>query len=187
MSLSNKIWLTRKSRINASERLEKNEFWSQILQTYYSALIVVFSIWSLFANELNFSLSIVSLSILLLSTSLFIMSRNFKERSLILKSCYLKLDGLYSISLSLENNGEENTEQLLKLQNEYNDLLSLFENHKKIDFLRTKIESVNKDSNFWKKLTLSEHSYFWGYKVFKFCSILFLIILPIIIVIITNQ
>jgi len=48
MKLSDKIWITRKSRIEASTRLEQNDFLAQVVINYYSVFIVIVSIWDLY-------------------------------------------------------------------------------------------------------------------------------------------
>ncbi|WP_242860440.1 SLATT domain-containing protein [Desulfosporosinus sp. I2] len=97
-SLLRKIWITRKCRIVASERLEKAELYAQFIFIYYSVILVCLSIWNLFPEHSNSALSLISViaSIGLLSVSLFITSRNYRNRAIALKSCYIKLDQLYT-------------------------------------------------------------------------------------------
>ena len=44
MAFSDKVWTTRKSRINTSERFKKNDLISQILIAYYSFFIIAITI-----------------------------------------------------------------------------------------------------------------------------------------------
>ncbi|WP_141694276.1 SLATT domain-containing protein [Desulfosporosinus sp. BG] len=99
-SLLRKIWITRKCRIVASERLENAELYAQFIFVYYSVILVSLSIWTLFPEHSNSTLSLISViaSIGLLSVSLFITSRNYKNRALALKSCYIKLENLLVLS-----------------------------------------------------------------------------------------
>lgn len=146
-AFNNKVWLTRKDRINASERLSAWDFWTKIHINYYSFITVVFSVWSIYPSrfentELTFSLLISS--IFLFGLSLFISSMNYKGRSESLKFCYIKLDELYIQLKILEeeitsgNLSEEHQKSaFINIQKQYSDILHNSENHSLHDHLIT--------------------------------------------------
>ena len=106
MSLSDKIWTTRKSRIYAEKRLQRNAILSQILMTIYSAFVVFFSIWNtLHPNDL-INIALIFASIAVLVTSIVLSSQRYNERSLAMRNCYIRLDELYSRAKYAEKNNE---------------------------------------------------------------------------------
>ena len=178
MWLSNKIWKTRIARIRAATRLTRNDFYSQLLVNYYSLFIVIVAIIDIQSNELNLSLLILILSILILCTSLFISSRDFKRRALALKNCYTSLDKLYYRAKCIESKNENNEKEIQEILDKYTELLSFFENHSKIDYLDVKNKVKNEENE--DKLFWHESFYLYGYRIIKFLIILLLFIFPII-------
>ncbi|MEJ8305012.1 SLATT domain-containing protein, partial [Saccharibacillus sacchari] len=136
-SLSNKIWITRKSRIRAEDRLRKNDFLTQILVNYYTLIVVGLSIWTLYDNSHAQLISVLLIiaSVLLFGLSIFLTSRDFRGRSLAFKDCYIKLDELYNetellkaISVNLS------PQKINELQKKYNDIIYSVENHTSVDY-----------------------------------------------------
>ncbi|EGI73625.1 MULTISPECIES: SLATT domain-containing protein [Pseudoalteromonas] len=127
--LSDKIWFTRKARIQASERLLMNNQHAQFTLILYSLVNVALSIYMLkesnpVGRNSDITLTIISVCILVLS--LFISNIDFKGRAEKLKKNYLNLHELYEKS-ELPNADE------LQINSEYIKLLSDSENHKTID------------------------------------------------------
>jgi hypothetical protein len=184
MTLSNNIWTTRKSRINTSERLSQNDFISKILITYYSTFLIVFSIMDIEVKNFDIEKFTLILSILILVLSIFVLSMNFKERSLILKTSYIKMSKLYrDIS-----NKEKNNENYEDLENQYNTIVELTENHSTYDYLKL-LNSLKNDEGY-KNLnpvwTWSKAFQLLGYRIIKILMMIFLFIIPIVIYIIIN-
>lgn len=118
-SLSNKIWITRKARINAEERLEKFDFLTQMLINYYTLVIVGLSIWTLYDESNAKLISVITIiaSVLLFGLSIFVNARNFKIRSLTFKSCYIKLDEIYNECELLKDSPDKlSLEDISKIQ-----------------------------------------------------------------------
>lgn len=176
--LSNNIWITRKCRILASERLANYDLISQILVNYYAIYLVALSVCDLYYKNLDLSLQIVVGSILVSTTSLFISSRNFKERSLILKNCYTKLNSMYRNTIRAESNVSSN---LIELENEYDSFINNFENHHHIDYLILKYQYHFDKHNHNLKLLKTE----WGELVLRiliyWLVVFTLFLLPLII------
>lgn len=96
-SLSNKIWITRKCRINTSDRLIITNKVTQFLINYYTLMILSISIWSLNSTYNNhLSLFTVIASLFLFGITIGVNSLNYSERIIYLKSSYIKLDDLYT-------------------------------------------------------------------------------------------
>lgn len=129
MSLSDCVWWTKKSRTQAEKRLLSNDFYSQVILLWYSIFLVFYSIYGLkSASESQlFSVVMVALSVLVLCATLFVSNRSFKERSMLIKQCYEQLSIIYNKS-SKPNYNE------CDLEIEYQNILSICENHKDIDY-----------------------------------------------------
>jgi ABC-type multidrug transport system fused ATPase/permease subunit len=143
LGLADNIWKTRKSRINASERLKRNDLVSQIFLAYYSFWIIVITIVDIKSEELNFELLTLVLAIAILVISIFTFAMNYKERSLKFQSAYIKLHKLYRQALNNEKNNIDNSE----IEKEYDNILELTENHSECDYLQVRY-SVRNDENY---------------------------------------
>jgi SMODS and SLOG-associating 2TM effector domain family 5 len=183
-NLARKIWMTRKCRILASERLEKIDFLSQCLFMYYSVLVVGLSIWTLFPEHTSTNLSFVSVlsSIGLLCASLFVTSRNFKGRSIALKACYTKLDQLHTRLLILDisfTNQEDVKQKFLEIESTYNELLNGVENHSEYDYFKVLNQTGEKKLTCWQQFTLI------AYEARAWMFIICLVVMPLTPLVIT--
>lgn len=136
--LKNRIKSTRKSRIEASKRLRTtNDFYDKVLN-FYSLIILVLSIW--FLNKdgdvgITATKILLVLSLSLTFVTLFINSRNYKERAGNFETNYQQLDVLVNrIDRFLTTNEELNAVKLKEFQREYEKLIIGKENHANIDF-----------------------------------------------------
>lgn len=136
--LKNRIKSTRKSRIEASKRIrKKNDFYEKVTN-FYSLIILILSIW--FLNQTGNEGIVATKILLVLSLSLtfvtlFINSRNYKERASNFEANYQQLDVLVNKIDRFHANGEElNVEKLKEFQREYERLIIGKENHTNIDF-----------------------------------------------------
>lgn len=176
-SLSNKIWITRKCRINTSDRLIFTNKIAQILINYYTLMILSISIWTLNSisnTQLPFFTVIASL--FLFAITIGIDSLNYKERIIFLKSCYIKLDNLYTDLEVLLNelsilDLHEVKSRFEKIRNEYSKVLESVENHNSYDFLKYEIYN-KKESISWK-----HYFRYYLYKIYygTIVAILFLV------------
>lgn len=134
-SLGDKIWITRKCRINLAERLQKNNLFSQLLIIWYSFLLIALTIFdkssSIFKDSYSLTL-ILSIGILILS--IFIMSMNYSERAIKAQILYAQLDCLFN---QVENAAQKDEKTLY---NQYTNLISLTENHNHNDYLKTQYD-----------------------------------------------
>lgn len=141
MKFYEKVWKTKKSRINTSERFKQNDFISQILITYYSLFIIIVTIIDIKDDNIELGTFTLILSITLLIVSVFILSINFKERSLKLQNCYIRLD---KVEKEMEKK-EDNEEDISQLKSEYYTILDLTENHSDYDNLKVEFSVRNEN------------------------------------------
>ena len=143
--LKHKMWSTKGSRFNASQRMQKKEKYSLLSISFLSAYLIIFGLLSVYdlyslknlpPNLLPFS--ITTLSILLLVFSLFENSKNHSTRALQFHKCSLEIARLYnelqifkSYKKDASNNEKENFSK--KIQDEYQNILENHENHLRID------------------------------------------------------
>lgn len=141
---SDKIWLTRKTRIYTEERLLGYSTISQFLMTLYSLALVSVSIWNLQNNDARLNLISAFASIVVLVLSVHTTSQKYAERSIAMRNCYIKLDELYSKVKRAE--ASKDLDMLQQLESEYTGLLINIENHSEYDFLCLR-HSLKNDSN----------------------------------------
>jgi amino acid permease len=138
--LSEKIWITRKARINTERRLLRKNTISQVLMIYYSTILVLVSLLSLIYP--NSDLSLVSLigSIVVLIASVTLYAQRYMERALAMRRCYIKLDDIFGrVKKAEESEGGVGSE----FQLEYNECIGAVENHSEYDYLCLRITLRN--------------------------------------------
>ena len=114
--LKQNIWITRKCRINASERLLSHARYIEILNVYYSIFVIILSLVSL--TEQDNTLSIISLacSIALTISIIYANAAGYRERSLSLKQNYIELQLLLD---QLSCIHDENKEIIMSISRQY--------------------------------------------------------------------
>ncbi|MGG1520208.1 SLATT domain-containing protein [Paenibacillus oryzisoli] len=155
--LNERVWKTKKTRIEAESRLKLNNVLSDIIINYYTFALLAFSIWSLVLDPNSDKTKHIALSTVILSVGLFgitlvMSSIGFKQKALQFKESYLKLDSLENeIKLLLRKvefkSKIEIIDELYVLETKYNDILSLTDNHNNVDFERLvigrKLKGIN--------------------------------------------
>jgi hypothetical protein len=134
-SLKDKIYITRKSRIEASERYKKWDFRISIINIYYSIILIIISIVS-FTCQTSEQLSIASITtaILVFGFSMVGLSMQFKDKYYSFKTCYIKLGNLIK---EIETASPENYDNTYKsVYSDYLDVLDTTENHNTSDYFR---------------------------------------------------
>ncbi|MEC0106780.1 SLATT domain-containing protein [Paenibacillus taichungensis] len=147
----NRIWVTKKTRMESETRLKRNHIVSNIIINYYTFAVLAFSIWSLVLDPESYVSKYVTLMTVISSVGLFgvtllISSLGYRERALQFKESYLKLDSLESEFKHLSRSAyqlskEDVIERFHMLEKKYFDILSLSDNHDSID---TKKLSINR-------------------------------------------
>lgn len=185
--IKNRLWVTKKIRMESEARLRKNHNISNIIINYYTFAVLAFSIWSLVLDPNSSMAKYVTLMTVISSVGLFgvtllISSIGYKERALQFKESYLKLDSLESdfkhlLRSAYRMNKDEVVDQFYLLEKKYYDILDLSDNHDQVDteklFIDRKIDGFDRFLNSHKKHNRNNKIYL---------SILFSI--PIVLVII---
>ncbi|MGG1940880.1 SLATT domain-containing protein [Paenibacillus polymyxa] len=186
--LNNRIWITKKSRMESETRLKRNNTLANILVAYYTFFVLGFSIWALILDASKKSTIIVNVAAVIASVGLFglsllIANFNFSDRANQFKQSYLSLDELEHrvthFLRSLPTNQTQITQshydELYEMEKSYNNILSKTDNHATIDFLKIKMDKQELSTG--KKI-----KYYW-YKVSINVFISALYSIPLIIVI----
>jgi hypothetical protein len=176
VAFADKVWWTRKSRIETEKRLLSNAFQAQLVLLWYSFCSVAASIYYLqFSARTEYAaVAWLVLSILVLAISGFINGLSFKERAALIKECYETLQRMYE---RLQNNAlsEEDAEA------EYAQVLGVCENHTERDYYmamcHTYLANKSKDDPTG-GLDRIPNDYIWFmFTVYKIRSFLFLSLL----------
>ncbi len=136
MAFSDSVWWTRKARIQTEKRLLTNAFQSQVILLWYSFAAVSASIYYLkFSSSEGDMAGIawVVYSVLVLSMSGFINGLTFKQRAGLMKECYETLNDVYHRAKAVESK-KLTTPTIEELSAEYDQILSVCENHLDIDY-----------------------------------------------------
>jgi len=128
-ALSRRIYITYKSRINASERLKKTNSFIQGINIYYSLFLTALSIFSVSSGTPKLSLVITVYSVVVTVTIVFLAAQNYGERAKSLKNNYVAIFKLYN---HIQPDMQE--DELQKISDEYNKLIDSSENHTEYDF-----------------------------------------------------
>lgn len=180
-TLSQKIWITRKSRIEAATRLEWNAYWSSFLIPYYSLFLVIVAAIDFKKGEIDYSFTSLVASIVILCFSILVSSSRFQERSLALKACYLNLDKLYQDAKFAEQSSNSTAKKkLLDIGESYMEVQSANENHTHCDFILAKYR-LSHDSDF--QLSITEKRKLYSYKTGRAFFLISLFVIPALIVI----
>ena len=181
----NRIWMTKKTRMESEARLKRNHILSNIIINYYTFAVLAFSIWSLALDPESYVSKYVTLMTVISSVGLFgvtllISSLGYRERALQFKESYLKLDSLESEFKHLSRSAyqlskEEVIDRFHILEKKYFDILALSDNHDPID---TKKLIIDREMEGYQ---LHVNSY-KNFKRLRLALILVLFLIPIILV-----
>lgn len=140
--LARKIWITRKCRINASERLLSDAKYFELLNVYFSIVAIIISLISLVTESSRLSLASLIVSIFLTITIMYANSAGLRDRSSLLKQNYIELQSLLD-QLSFAN--DDDKECIKGIGSKYLELLKSSENHTPIDLYQLKKSSTDPD------------------------------------------
>ncbi|WP_315078579.1 SLATT domain-containing protein [uncultured Clostridium sp.] len=172
----NKVWFTKKARMEAESRMNNNDKLSSVVINYYNLLVLSVSIYTLaWESKIGVVLTTI-VSVGLFGISNYINSLNYKENAFKYRESYLRLSKietkLHSLSLS-ENLGNKEAEEFKKIREEYDNILELSYNHSNIDYIVVAMQSDKCSKNYIQ-------NYYW-YKIKYNIGITAIFILPIII------
>ncbi|WP_339251747.1 SLATT domain-containing protein [Sporosarcina sp. FSL W8-0480] len=143
--LKRRIKITRKSRIIASKRLRTKHEYFEKITTFYSVLVLLFSV--AFIDNVDAVQILLVLSISLTFFTMFLNNKNYKERAGNFETNYQHLDILLNKIERLETNLDSIDMETVKgLHRDYEKLLIEKENHHDIDYMTSseELKSSNK-------------------------------------------
>lgn len=176
--LHDKIWITRRARIQTEKRLLSNAFHSQLLLLWYSFFSVAAAIYFLTDSpDQSQNVIWVVFSVLVLLMSGYTQGFSYKKRAAEVKLCYENLDKLY---MKAEN--QQTAEE--SLYDKYKAILDSCENHTIGDFYEAIcVEYLNSSNLGRKNLTKTPNFYIWICfilnRVWKWVRLLLLYALPV--------
>jgi len=140
-----RVWVTKKVRMESEARLNRNNYLSMFLINYYTFIVLALSIGTLLSENNNMALFTVIAAVALFGVSLFISYVRFRERALDYKESYIKLNELEADIKQVILKNQEFTESQLvdKLHScelKYSDILAKTENHASIDYQKVVVE-----------------------------------------------
>ena len=162
-SLKDNIWKTRKARINAAERLNKNALFIKFLNIYYSCAMIIINLIDITNQNYNLEILLLSMSIVLTISIISFDSQQYCERAERLKNCYISLQKLYY---------EINVENINEKREEYFELLGKTENHSEYDYYKVEINT--------EKISLNKFLSYYFHTLIIFLIKILVIMLPII-------
>jgi hypothetical protein len=180
--LSDKVWITRKSRIYTEERLRFRSQLSQILIVYYSLFLVLLSLLNLiYQNANDVDMLLIFGSLIVLVFSVYIYSQKYEERSLNMRNCYIALDRIYYQLKKAEDKND--TDRIDLLHTEYLTLLSHIENHTDYDYLCFRHSMRNQQSTL-PQFTIWDHLLFILQLAIRYVLIFLFFLIPFILLMI---
>lgn len=139
----NRVYVTKKTRINSEERMNRYNFHSILILNLYTFTMLCYSILAIkYPSQDWISMMSLIVSIALFGASVFVSLYGFREKALAYKMSHLKLAEIESKLdlLLLDKNKTDN--EVLNLygsyQQKYNDVISKTENHHSIDYVTYK-------------------------------------------------
>ncbi|WP_399631681.1 SLATT domain-containing protein [Sporosarcina sp. SG10008] len=181
--LSDKIWITRKCRINSSERLISTNRIAKFSINYFTLVVLSISIWTLYSNVDSNQLSFITViaSLFLFAGTIGVNSLNYKERIVNLKSCYIKLDELIGDLEILKNDLPQLHRDIVRgrfeiIRSSYQKILDEVENHNAYDYLKFQVSQ----KDFKKKTDYVKYAFrYVKYTLYNLGYILIILILTL--------
>ncbi|XUW93828.1 SLATT domain-containing protein (plasmid) [Burkholderia sp. M6-3] len=139
-ALYNRIWFTRKARIQSEKRLLQNDLHAQLMLQLFSAYSIGLSIYLLKFHAAGLSddaanVTLIVISVLLFGIAPYVSARNFKGRAEEFKAVYVKLQTLLDDLNRIEwmTSVQEAHAAYVVVEREYARTLASSENHLEID------------------------------------------------------
>lgn len=127
---------TKRSRINAENRLKFNNQFGNNLVILYSLSVIFVSILLTITKDEMMNYFIIFASIGILIVSVWVSSQRYIERANAFRNNYTEI-GELEIKLSLLYGDELSRDKIKEINFEYQELMRKVENHKEIDFQST--------------------------------------------------
>lgn len=176
--IKDRIYDTRKIRINSSERYKVTGKYIQLINIYYSLFALLMTIITYGKESEKAAIYMLGFSVLIFTISIITTSIDFKGKEIDFKNCYIKLNELeYELNhLSRENDNFEKSIRFIEEQ--YTEVLNHCENHSRHDYNKylctSNIEKMSKLPKMKQiKIKLSYYIYNIGCVVLVLVSLIF--------------
>jgi len=171
----NKVWVTKKTRMESEARMNNNNVFSLIVVNFYTLIVLALSILGLVISnqDLVDKITVLTLisSVALFGISLFVSLFGYKEKAIAYKQCYLDLTKIESQCQDLLLEDIDNSKKFYKfneIKKEYNHILEKTDNHSYIDRLvylkNNKKLNTLEDQISYKKYSFTN----WTFKILIF-------------------
>ena len=174
-NLSDQIWITRISRVNAEKRLQHKDVFIQVINVYYSCITIFFSVLSYINKDDILSLLATFVTIFLLISILFLNSQQYLQSAKNYKENYTELQKL---EFKLKHISKEEIDKINEIEKEYCNLLNTYSNHITYDYYRTMF-NANKEFRKEKNCQRVYFLYLLGF-LWRFILQVSIILLPIL-------
>ena len=169
--LNYKLWVTKGARFVASRRCKALGASSNMALTFLSSYLIIAGIapFILEATSLNVGPDLVtlvttSISVLMLGYSLIEANKGYQLRSYQYHTCAISISKLYNkLRRAKEKKEKEKNEILKGISNEYEQILSNYENHEGIDFSIFKTQKSEYHKLNWIQVL--------GFRIKYYCSV----------------
>ncbi|MED4130706.1 SLATT domain-containing protein [Shouchella miscanthi] len=176
-----RVWVTKKARMEAEARMKFNDNISKGLVSYYTFVVLSFSIATLVIEDSNISLFTVIASVGLFGLSLIVSAKAYKEKAIRYKESYLNLNELeFDLKNLLRTDaviGSDLVQEFRRCEKLYTDILNRTDNHDDIDYFKTKLKHQMKIAK------LDKVKYYFN-KTIKLLFLVLLIFFPLILLLI---
>lgn len=155
--LRRRVDITYRTRIIATDRLKAEREKHRKLNIYYSCLVTAISVVSIGSgtfgsvttvNSIDISQIILGLSISLTYYMFYVDGKNLQERAYRMEETFKHLDILRNkLDIFIEykfDDCEKKDEECKKFYKQYEQIIASIENHQKIDYMKYKVENLNK-------------------------------------------
>jgi hypothetical protein len=180
----NKVWVTKKTRMESEARMNKNNIFSLFVVNFYTLIVLSLSLLGLVITNQAITDKITVLTLIssvgLFGISLFVSLYGYKEKAIAYKQCYLELTSIESQCQDIlleESDYQNRLNKFNEIQKEYNHILEKSDNHSFVD--RLVYLKNNKKLN-----SLEDQISYYQYKLTNIAIKISLFIIPIIALII---
>lgn len=172
--LNFKLWVTKGARFCADKRLKAEYHLSRLSLNFLSAYLIVIGILPVFLTALDFSPSIIyvslvttTVSVILLAFGLIESSKCHELRAYHFHACGIKIARLYDRLRQAKEIGDSDTKrrELAEITREYEFVLDSYENHDPLDYDSFKIQKPDYFELSPKDIRLIKRKYYRNVKL----------------------
>lgn len=190
--MDNKIWVTKKTRMESEKNLVNKNLILNYTLIYYSGCLAVMSYLTI-ASVGKLDITAVSgvIAVLLPSVNIFQYKADYSRRASSYKECYLKLEkleGRCKVLLSEIRNRKIDTDRALEsekqIYREYEEILSMCENHSDYDYFTFRKTQIEKRGNKNFSISVKEQNTYFFIRTLSVIGMLIVILIPFLFILV---